>query len=40
MSELKKDFITELFIGLAKLDFRGEFLEWFVVNRVESQDTY
>jgi hypothetical protein len=32
----KKDFIAEMFIILAKLDFRVKFLEWFVQNKVAS----
>ena len=29
LSDAKKDFITECFINLAKLDFRKQFLLWF-----------
>ena len=28
LSNLKKDFITEIFINLAKIDFRIKFLRW------------
>ena len=30
-----KDFISDCFIALAKLDFRMQFLKWFLMNRVD-----
>ena len=38
LSDPKKDFISEMFIILAKLDFRIKFLNWFVKNKVD-EDT-
>lgn len=39
LTDTKKDFIAEMFIILAKLDFRVKFLEWFIQNKVDA-DTY
>ena len=36
LSNDKKDFITETFIFLAKLDFRIQFLEWFLRSKKET----
>lgn len=35
LSEQKKDFITDVFIALAKCDFRKKFLIWFLETRVQ-----
>lgn len=35
MSNIKKDFITDCFVALAKLDFRLMFLKWFLVHRLD-----
>jgi len=38
MSSAKKDFVCETFIVLAKLDFRKQFLEWFVRTKIDVAD--
>ena len=38
LSELKKDFITECFIKLAKLDFREKFLSWYLRTKVGADE--
>lgn len=35
MSPQKRDFVTEYFIILAKLDFRQQFLEWYLRVKVD-----
>ena len=35
LSDAKKDFITEMFIILAKLDFKVKFLEWFIKYKID-----
>ena len=37
MSPLKRDFVTEYFIILAKLDFRQQFLEWYLRVKVDRE---
>ena len=39
LSDAKKDFITDTFIFLAKLDFRIQFLEWFLRSKRDSLET-
>ena len=36
MNDYKKDFITDLFIELAKIDFRKNFLNWFLHTRFDN----
>ena len=38
MSNIKKDFITDCFVALAKLDFRLMFLKWFLVHRLNPEE--
>lgn len=38
LSEDKKDFVTECIIGMAKLEFRKEFLIWFSENRLDDSN--
>lgn len=35
LSNKKKDFVTEAFINLAKLDYRSRFLRWYANNKVD-----
>ena len=37
LSEVKKDFICECFISLAKFDFRREFLKWFLEVKLDPE---
>ena len=32
LSDAKKDFITEMFVNLAKIDFRIKFMKWIIKN--------
>ena len=38
LSDLKKDFITDCFINLAKFDFRIQFLQWFKSTKLDKYD--
>lgn len=38
LSSLKKDFICEQIIFLAKMDFRLKFLEWFKDTKIDVKD--
>jgi hypothetical protein len=38
LSDPIKDFVSEMFIILAKLDFRVKFLKWFLANKVNDED--
>ena len=38
LSDVKKDFITDCFINLAKCDFRKKFLQWFLDTRVQDPE--
>lgn len=38
LSDEKKDFVTECIIGMAKLEFRKEFLVWYSENRIDETD--
>lgn len=38
MSAVKKDFIAETFIVLAKLDFRKQFLEWYIRTKIDNAE--
>jgi len=35
LSNMKKDFITDCFINLAKFDFRKQFLIWFKTQKID-----
>ena len=36
LSSIKKDFISETFIILAKLDYRVVFLDWFIKTKIDA----
>ena len=38
MSDVKKDFIAETFIILAKLDFRKQFLHWYITTKIDEAE--
>ena len=38
LSDVKKDFITDCFIALAKYDFRIQFLKWFKATKLDKYD--